>query len=163
MNSQRRWDIFVEGLEANSRAVYNRRTKDYIYWCVDDGLNTRDPTDAVSVLDYLNHLHESGSFCAKTLWTISSIISSWYETHHNHKVHEDLPLIRTKLKQWEKEDAVKKAKTFDKDEILHYLRDAPNDDIHHPQKVALIIAISGLERKSEVTMTSYENLILHLF
>jgi site-specific recombinase XerD len=151
MNSQERWEVFQSSLKDASRQVYLKRVEDYVEWCGSAHEEPIDPFYADNVRKYLVTLKETEDYAAKTLWTIYSMISSYYECHHNHKIHVDLPMIQTLLKNWEKEDEVKKAKSFTKEEIFSYLENAPSDDNHHVRKVAAIIAISGLLRRAELT------------
>lgn len=153
MDSEVRWNIYLEGLSESSKNAYVKRVGDYIVWCNIDENHIKDPVDAQTVYQYLVHLHSTENFCASTLWTLYSMISAYYEAHHNRKTHVDLPIIQTLLKQWEKEDRTRKAKAFSKEEIYRYLTGAPNDDFHHPRKVATVLAIHGLLRKVELTET----------
>jgi hypothetical protein len=72
MDSLQRWEIYLSSLAKTSRAAYAARVKEYMEWC---GENSFDPYDANNVLKYLTHLHDEDIFCAKTLWSISSMIS----------------------------------------------------------------------------------------
>lgn len=151
MDPERRWSMYLEGLAEGSRAAYTRRIEEYRSFC--DGERdgkVRDPKDGETVLQYVCMLHDADLYAAKSLWTIYSMVSSYYEAFHNRKAHCDVPMIVTKLKQWEKTEEVKKAASFEKRELDHYIADAPNDDTHHIRKVAMIIAIHGLLRKVEL-------------
>ena len=150
MNSEDRWRVYLDSLAETSRATYSKRVGEYVEWCQEDQEPPLDRFHADSIRLYLESLRNTEAFAASTLWTIYSMISSYYESHHNHKVHTDLPMIQNLLKQWAKVDEVKKAKAFTKDEIIDFLQNGPNDDFFSVRKVAVTLAISGLLRRSEL-------------
>ena len=147
------------GLAEKSRAQYVGAVEGYTKWCE---TMAKDKLNPEVVLEYLKHLYESDRYGAKSIWSISSMIGSFVETYTNKRPHEEFPLINKMIKQWEKKEEVKKAKTFEEAEVFKYLAEAPDDDFHLPRKVILILAINGLERKKEITFTTIDDLKFNL-
>jgi hypothetical protein len=63
------------------------------------------------------------------------------------------PVLKDKLKQWEKKDTVKQSKVLTGEQIEKYWREAPDDHEHLPIKVGSMIAIYGFERRCELSKT----------
>ena len=61
------------------------------------------------------------------------------------------PAISMKIKQWQKDEDIKKAATLKKSEFEGFLASAPNDAFYLTVKAVAIIAVSGLQRRSETT------------
>jgi site-specific recombinase XerD len=152
MDPNRRWEVYLGGLSETSREIYQKRLLEYRDYCFHDG-EVKDMTSAFTIDDYIVHLRENAHYKASTVWTIYSMLSSFYEAYHNHKVLDDLAIIQKRIKQWAKTEKKKKAKTFEKEEIFEFLTNAPNDDFYLPRKVVAIIGLTGLERLNELTFT----------
>ena len=128
-----RWQNFIKGLKTGD--VYERRVEDYRTWCRDQTVISLS-TD--SILKYMAELYEGDILCANTLWSVVSMISTWYESHTKRKPMAEDPQIKKLLVSWAKVEAIKKAKTLEKDELFKFLRDAPNDDFWLPRKVSMV-------------------------
>ena len=155
MDSERRWEIYLATLSPSSRQQYTVAVSDFKNWCHG---STKEPISAETVVEYIKYLHDVRQLKTKTIWSLNSMVGSYYEAYKGSKPHDDLPLINKVLKQWEKSDTVKKASTFESEEIFKYLKEAPDDDFHLVRKVAMILALNGLERKNEITWTTIDEL-----
>jgi hypothetical protein len=116
-------------------------------WCKEMNFTA---IDAESILKYITEMHENRTYSAKTLWTINSMIGTYYECFKHVRPHVELPLIAKVLKSWQKREPSKKSEIFEKEAIYKVLKDAPNDAFWLPRKVFLILAICGLLRKNEL-------------
>jgi site-specific recombinase XerD len=159
MDAERRWELYLAALSASSRQQYTVAVTDFKKWCED---SSKVPINAETIVEYITYLHNVRGLKTKTIWSLNSMIGSFYEAFKGSKPHDDLPLINKLLKQWEKVDTVKKASTFESEEIFKYFREAPDDDFHLVRKVAVILAINGLERKNEITYTTIDELKFNL-
>jgi len=148
------FENFVNSLKETSRKTYLKRVTEYRNYCTGKGL---DPADVRSLDNYLEELHSKDDFefAASTLWNIASICGSWFESVHNIKIFAALTSFKKRLKNWSKEDTVKKSAVFSLDQLAGYLKDAPNDDTHLVRKVALIVRVYGLTRKAELVKLEF--------
>jgi hypothetical protein len=151
--SEQAWEDFKAGIV--SGAVYQKRVNEYFEFCVEEGKN-RD--DMASLLFYLTELHKDGDFAAKTLWTINSMICAWFVNVHNKNPVKDLLTIKASIKRWEKAEETKKATAFTAENISTFLKDAPNDHVYLPIKIATILGIYGFQRRAEMKNMIFENI-----
>eukprot|EP01031_Cornospumella_fuschlensis_P026662 gene26662-32218_t len=114
--------------------------------------------DARTVLAYLCDLKNEDAAAASSLWTLESMISSLMERVYNVKVLAVLPNLKSLLKNWAKQEEPRKAKTFEKNEIYNFLKEAPNEYL--PRKVSTILAVFGLLRRCEVVAFEFRHIEL---
>jgi hypothetical protein len=55
-----------------------------------------------------------------------SAVGSWFSCVNDVCIYTARPILKKTLKQWEKDDKLKQAETFTKEEVLLFLNEAPN-------------------------------------
>jgi len=67
------------------------------------------------------------------------------------------PGLTSSIKQWQKQEEVKKAETLTKEEFETFLAEAPNDAHCLLIKTIAILSVFGLQRRNETTATKFED------
>ena len=91
------------------------------------------------------------------MWSIGSIIGTYYECFTGNKAHLDFPMIAKQLKAWQKNEPIKKAKVLVQSELKNFIENAPDDDFYLVRKVLTIFGVGGLLRKVELSEIKVEN------
>ncbi len=94
------WKVFMQSLVPASQLKYNRIVLDFINFCSDnkDISMSKDS----SMLTYIEHLHTDEKFAASTLWSMVSIINSFFMKALKMQspfTTENLPLLPSSKKQ----------------------------------------------------------------
>jgi len=152
------WDIFVNSLAASSKLKYNRTVLEYHDYCEDEGFMPNEP---LNILKFLNDQHEVAQLAASSLWTIGSILVSYFQKVRGVNPYIAVPGLRNTLKNWQKHEETKRAKTFTAEEITQFLVESPNDRENLPRKVATILAVYGFLRKTEITELTFTDVEIH--
>ena len=78
MDGESRFTRLLSAYSATSQVAYKRRADDFKEFCAQ---NSKDSSKKESLLDYLHHLRDDEEFDyhGSTLWTISSMLNTWYE------------------------------------------------------------------------------------
>lgn len=159
------WNQYLSTLESSSKLKYKRCIADYIAFCQRSTIDLATPN---SVLQYLRALREpqqeedegEKGYAASTLWSFTSIIGTFlFSTYKINGIATKKGIVGTTLSQWEKQDLVKKALTFTKDDVATFINRTTNP-ANMVYKLAMIIGISGLLRKKEIYELQYENVHL---
>ena len=109
------WLNYIAALQPDSALRYKQTVVDYLDYCED---NSKDYRSEDSFVAYVNYLHTDETFACSTLWSVSSIIASFFE-----KVFKSVnPLranqnLKSLLHLWEKSEIQKQAKCFTKENI----------------------------------------------
>lgn len=159
IEAQSNYDRYLSSLATSSQAVYRKRRNEYLNYCEENGLASNV---VQSLHSYLEMLHsDEFDFAASSLWTICSILSTWFHCEWKIRPLEVDRILEKKLKNWTKEDSKKKSAVLTKDELQKYFEEVPNDSINLWKKVAAIIGIFGFTRKKELTNVEFEDLTIH--
>jgi hypothetical protein len=71
--SESAWSTFLSSI--SSAAVYKRAVEGYVSYC---DLNELDSGDAKNIIIYITYLREEQDMAGKTLWSINSMICSYF-------------------------------------------------------------------------------------
>lgn len=156
MEPEDRFERLISSYSATSQVIYRRRVANFVEFCDENDL---DSSKSESLFLYLDKLRNETEFDyhASTLWTISSVLNTWYEAVHGFKPYEKDPVLKRALKEWAKQDEVKKASTFERKDIIHFLTNYPDTNQGIVKKVAVILALYGLLRRNEVIQVTFED------
>lgn len=151
------FESMVKTLALKSQPAYRKRALEFIEFCRKTG---RDCNDCRNLGQYLSHLRtdEEFEYSASTLWTVCSMISSWYLATHKISVKDADPMLYRMLKQWDKQDERKKASTFTKEDINKFLSEFDDANGGLTMKVGLIVSIYGLLRCCELVQVQFSDL-----
>jgi integrase len=147
-------ESFFGTLAGASRELYERSILEYFSFCAEEGLDRDIPA---SLLPFAELLREE--FVASTIWSKVSHVGAYFKVMHNVKsIHDCLPMLKSYLKQWTKEDDVKKSQVFTGEQLAYFWKNAPDDVEWLPIKVASALGIFGFERRSEIIETETSDL-----
>jgi len=146
---------YTSTLSDKSRKLYIKRATEYKQFCAERELDTGNIQSVNQYVDLLRS--EEYDLAATTIWNVTSMIGSWFEAVHNIHLFAANGMLKKKLKQWEKQDEVKKSEVFTQTELNDYLHRAPNDDNHLWRKCAMILAVYGFSRKTELTNIHFKD------
>ena len=142
------FNIFVNTLLDASKYRYLYRLKLYKQYCNEFDKQAQNPS---SVYDYVNFLrnNKEHKFAGSTLWSICSIIRSWFLHVHTMDLFALYPALKNLLKNYSKADKVKKASALSENELNEFMTNAVDDDKWLVRKVITIVYLHGLLRRSE--------------
>lgn len=149
------FENYLGSLNESSAQMYRKRVSFYKQYCESEEL---DASNCESVDKFIQFCHDQDLFAVTTLWTIFSIVNTYFTFVHNIKLLENLPGLVKKMKQWEKEYAVTKSATLEKEEIYQYMQDENNPLLY---RTAIAIAIPGFLRRTEIKSIAFENVSFH--
>ena len=144
---------------------YRARIEQYKTFLLSNGETVETPQ---SVQNFVVELKEM--YMASTLWSIFSILKSYFEYEHRLDLGQNLPGVPRLLKQWEKVEETKKSKVlsyflvltlfqvFTKAEIEKFLSECPNTIEHIHLKLVVVIGCYGLLRGIEIETLSFEQI-----
>lgn len=153
-NSSSQWTTFLQSLAPTSQLRYTRAVSDYLDFAATQNL---DRQNEESVLNYMIYLHNEQDFTTSTLWSLSSMISSFFKIvfRKPEGVLQKKSPLSVQLGLWEKQDHVTQAPILEKEEIHRFIA-LPSSPENLPVKVALILAVSGLLRRQEIDDLTFE-------
>lgn len=151
------YDNFLGTLAKSSQPIYRKRVQEFFEFCAAKGVDRNEPYNLLEYLTFLKN-DEDFEYSGSTLWTISSMISSWFLATNGINTKVAVPMLFRQLKQWKKQDETKKASTFTKEDLNKFLREYGNGNGGLTMKVAVIIAIYGLLRCCEIIQVKFSDL-----
>ena len=109
---------------------------------------------------FFNEKHNE-KVATSSLWSAASILKTYFQTMGLiSNLYDALPLLKSKLKNWLKQDKPQQAKALSAVQISQFLNTAPNSAKFLPIKVDAIISIHGALRKKEQVMLKYGDFTL---
>jgi hypothetical protein len=126
------WNCFLRTLDESSKLKYQRCVADYLEYCQQESNDVPSP---MSVLKHLRYLHapdddgiEEGEsplcYATSTLWSVASILGRFLlKAYGISGVTQKNGILASELAQWEKDETVKQAKVFTKDDIATFLNE----------------------------------------
>ena len=90
------------------------------------------------------------------------MIGSYFQAVRGITLSKECPSIEHKLKQWQKQEKIFKAKSFTYEDIMRYWTDFPDDCTHLVRKVVSIIAFFGVLRCAEYAEVDFEDVDISL-
>ncbi len=156
MNEVDRFERLLTTYATASQAIYRKRVEEFKNFCAEENLNF----ETESLLQYLHFLRSDKEFeyRATTLWTIHSILNTWFTVVHGINPYESDPLIKKTLKGWSKADEITKASVFELEDIQNFLTYYPDSKGGLVMKVGVVLAIYGLLRRTELVFLTFEDL-----
>ena len=121
------FELYLNSLNPSSKVAYQNRVSDYQEFCNETSRNDQGPHSLTQFLCMLRD-DEDYEYASSTLWTIESMVSKWFKMVHNKTPLEADPVLKTLLKQWQKQDTKKKASIFSKEDLLNVLKNYPDDN-----------------------------------
>lgn len=101
------FESFLKSLATDSEAKYRARVLQYFDYLEEHSLIPSD----TNVQDYFTHLHER--YMTSTLWTIYSILKSYFLYQHHCDIGQSLPGVVRLFKQWVKSEETKQSKVIE--------------------------------------------------
>lgn len=152
------WDTFLDSLAQSSKLAYTRCASDYFYFS-SKKTPPLDPQDDASLFAFLHSLRKNQKFKASTLWTMLSMIGTFFVRVFN-KVNPSTGknFITDQLRQWTKDDETKKALVFSKEDVYKFIKEAPREPELLQKKVVLILGVFGLLRRSEIIALQFDHI-----
>jgi site-specific recombinase XerD len=105
---QASFEAYLDCLAPASRLTYERNIELFIDDCEENDLESNE---SLSLVSYITSLHNEG-LKTSTLWSITSMISAYFEFGFHIIIKSAQPSLKRKLELWEKQDEVKKAKVI---------------------------------------------------
>jgi hypothetical protein len=115
---------YIGTLSVETKATYIKHVSKYKVHCLESDLNF---LDSESVLSYAHELHKT--YAASSIWTMLSPICTYFSNSVSKIIIASTePILKRSIKNWEKDDEVKKAKTFTEAEINTFVDEAPDSE-----------------------------------
>jgi len=150
------YEQFLTTISPKSMKVYRKRLINYFIYCKEEEV---EKNVVASLKTYVHYLRNTLKYCGSTIWSVASIIGSWFTIALDLKVIGANVILKKTLQNWEKQDKVKKSEVFTKENIDTYFRDFPDDEVHLVKKVIMIFAVYGLLRRQELTDLKFEDVV----
>ena len=140
------WDDFMRWLPANTGYKPNIRS-------------LKEPLEG-HITAYFRDLHGSREMRANTIWSYYSIINTGYVKHFGKTLKERAPRLTARLKQYAKEEEapVRRAATFDGNDIVNYMQRVTSNMDDTQEKALYTLAYFGGLRCAELRLLSIENI-----
>ncbi|CAM9926110.1 unnamed protein product, partial [Heterosigma akashiwo] len=127
-----------------SAKTYKNYWERFLKWRKDVGQDV-----ARDLAEFLFHLRRDHNFTASTLWTMASAINKRIKFFWHQDLIKD-PTVKDLLKSWSDKDLKKKSRSFTRDQLMRFLKDAPNTPEWLQKKAVAIAATYGGLRISEL-------------
>jgi len=131
-------EILEQANPINSTKRYDYHWKQFCNFCK---LSEGKPNEE-DFLQYFDFLKNERQYASSTLWSIYSMLNYKLQLLFGEKIQQ-YPRITLLLKSFEAGYVRKTANTFSKEQILEFLKEAPNDDEFVYMKAAVVIAWCG--------------------
>ncbi|CAM9859027.1 unnamed protein product, partial [Heterosigma akashiwo] len=132
-----------------SSATYKKYWERFMKWRQDVDQDVDQALAARDLADFLFHLRRDHNFSASTLWTMGSAINKRIKFFWKLDLIKD-PTVKDLLKSWSDKDLKKKSKSFTRDQLMRFLKEASNTPRWLQKKAVVIVATYGGLRTSEV-------------
>ena len=114
-------EIIADINPMKSGKKYDTRWQEFVDYAE---LNDRKPTEE-DFLQFFYHLRNTKKFASSTLWSIYSMTNNKFQLNFGEKLQK-FPRLTMLLKSFEAGYIRRTASVFTKEEILSFLKDAPN-------------------------------------
>ncbi|CAN0074708.1 unnamed protein product, partial [Heterosigma akashiwo] len=125
-----------------SSATYKKYYDRFMKWRQDVGQDVDQAPAARDLADFLFHLRRDHNFSASTLWTMGSAINKRIKFFWKLDLIKD-PTVKDLLKSWSDKDLKKKSRSFTRDQLMRFLKEAPNTAQWLQKKAVVIVATHG--------------------
>ena len=119
-------------------------------------LNEDTPPKEDHFVEYFDYLRNTKKYASSTLWSIYSMLNNKVQLNFGFKLQK-FPRITLLLKSYEAGYTRKKAKEFSKEEVMKFLREAPDEGENIHLKVAVVLAYFGGLRCAELVSLTLDD------